>query len=273
MGRTIGIPSRVVLGFTPGEPIGDNLVQVRDRNAHAWVEMWIPAYGWMSFDPTPRVGYAAPTANEDLAEILNFSPADYVDQIPEPDIETASDRGGPTGGPFLPREEPTSGFAPFGGFADTASSWIDLPRWVPWFVGGVIVVGLLALVIPASKWWRRRRHLRSLRQGDIAAAWEDITDRLADLGDPVRPSETAMETARAYDDAFVPLAVTFDESLYGERESTTAVIDQAEEAHAEALDYVAGRYSTKERTIAAFRPTRMLEKWSSFVVSRRNGKN
>lgn len=271
MGRTIGVPSRVVLGFTPGDPIDDNLVQVRDRNAHAWVEMWIPAYGWMSFDPTPRVGYAAPTANEDLAEILNFSPADYVDQIPEPELETASSDGGPTGGPLLPREEPTPGFAPFGGFEDATSTWIDLPRWVPWFVGFVVVAGLLALMIPASKWWRRRRHLARLRRGDVAAAWDDITDRLADLGNPVSPSATAMETAGAYDDAFAPLAVTFDESLYGERESTTAVIDRAEEAHAEALHYVAGRYSTTERTIAAFRPTRMLDKWSSFVTNKRNG--
>ena len=272
MGRTIGVPSRVVLGFTPGDPIGDNLVQVRDRNAHAWVEMWIPAYGWMSFDPTPRAGYAAQTADEDLAEILNFSPSDYVDQIPEPDLATPSGSGGPTGGPLLPREETTPGFAPFGGFADATSSWIDLPRWVPWFVGIVIVVGLLALLIPASKWWRRRRHLARLRRGDIAAAWEDITDRLADLRDPVSPSATAMETADAYDGAFGPLAATFDESLYGERESTTAVIDRAEEAHAEALDYVAGRYSTKERTIAVFRPTRMLEKWSLIVTNRRNGR-
>lgn len=271
MGRTIGVPSRVVLGFTPGDPIGDNLVQVKDRNAHAWVEMWIPAYGWMSFDPTPRAGYAAPTANEDLSEILSFSPADYVDQIPEPDLEPLLGGGGPTGGPLLPREEQSPGFAPFGGVADATSSWIDLPRWVPWFVGIVVVVGLLALVIPASKWWRRRRHLARLRKGDIAAAWEDITDRLADLGDPVRRSATAMETAKAHDDAFVPLAVSFDESLYGDREATTVVIDRAEEAHAKALDYVAGRYSTKERTIAAFKPTRMLKKWSSLVFNRRNG--
>ena len=271
MGRTIGVPSRVVLGFTPGEPIGDGRVQVRDRNAHAWVEMWIPAYGWMSFDPTPRAGYAARTVNEDLSEILEFSPADYVDQIPEPEFDTVSGSGGPTGGPLLPREQPTPGFAPFGGIADATSSWIDLPRWVPWFVGIAIVVGLLALVIPASKWWRRRRHLAKLRKGDIAAAWEDIADRLADLGDPVRPSATAVESAEAYDDALVPLAVTLNESLYGGRESTTAVIDRASEAHAKALSLVAGRYSTRERAIAAFRPTRMLGKWSSFVVNRRNG--
>lgn len=56
MARSIDIHSRVVLGFTPGEPNPDQggLVIVRDRNAHAWVELWIPQQGWLRFDPTPR---------------------------------------------------------------------------------------------------------------------------------------------------------------------------------------------------------------------------
>ena len=31
---------------------------VSDRNAHAWVEVWFPGYGWLPFDPTPSPGYA-----------------------------------------------------------------------------------------------------------------------------------------------------------------------------------------------------------------------
>jgi hypothetical protein len=29
---------------------------VYDRNAHTWVEVWFPGYGWLSFDPTPGRG-------------------------------------------------------------------------------------------------------------------------------------------------------------------------------------------------------------------------
>jgi transglutaminase-like putative cysteine protease len=52
--RTLGIPARVVNGFRGGE-FNDITSQyvVRMRNAHSWVEAYIPNYGWMSFDPTP----------------------------------------------------------------------------------------------------------------------------------------------------------------------------------------------------------------------------
>ncbi|HJT86520.1 MAG TPA: DUF3488 and transglutaminase-like domain-containing protein, partial [Bryobacteraceae bacterium] len=52
--RTLGIPSRLATGFLTGEynPIS-GLWLVRASDAHAWVEAWIPGYGWTTFDPTP----------------------------------------------------------------------------------------------------------------------------------------------------------------------------------------------------------------------------
>ena len=57
--RTLGIPSRLVNGFRNGEynDITGNYI-VRAKNAHTWVEAYIPNAGWKSFDPTP--GDAAP---------------------------------------------------------------------------------------------------------------------------------------------------------------------------------------------------------------------
>ena len=59
--RTLRIPSRVVNGFRTGE-FNDLTSQylVRASNAHAWVEVYFPGYGWTSFDPTPAA-LAAPT--------------------------------------------------------------------------------------------------------------------------------------------------------------------------------------------------------------------
>lgn len=52
--RTIGIPSRVVNGFRSNEfnDITGSYV-VRAKDAHAWVEVYFPSYGWQTFDPTP----------------------------------------------------------------------------------------------------------------------------------------------------------------------------------------------------------------------------
>ena len=52
--RTLGIPSRVVNGFRSDEfnDLTGNYV-VRAKDAHAWVEAYVPGYGWQTFDPTP----------------------------------------------------------------------------------------------------------------------------------------------------------------------------------------------------------------------------
>ncbi|HXY00450.1 MAG TPA: transglutaminaseTgpA domain-containing protein [Candidatus Limnocylindrales bacterium] len=52
--RTLGIPSRQVNGFLPGEyndVAGDYIVRASD--AHSWVEAYFPGSGWLTFDPTP----------------------------------------------------------------------------------------------------------------------------------------------------------------------------------------------------------------------------
>ncbi|MFD1527026.1 transglutaminase family protein, partial [Halolamina salina] len=51
--RTQGIPARMVTGYTPGERVGEDEWVVRGLNAHAWVEVYFPATGWVAFDPTP----------------------------------------------------------------------------------------------------------------------------------------------------------------------------------------------------------------------------
>jgi protein-glutamine gamma-glutamyltransferase len=55
--RSIGIPARYITGFLPGEynDIGGDYI-IRGSDAHAWVEVYFPDYGWITFDPTPPGG-------------------------------------------------------------------------------------------------------------------------------------------------------------------------------------------------------------------------
>ena len=55
--RTLGIPTRMVNGFLPGE-FNDisELYVVRTSDAHSWVEAYFPTLGWIPFDPTPAAG-------------------------------------------------------------------------------------------------------------------------------------------------------------------------------------------------------------------------
>lgn len=54
--RAAGVPARVVVGYQGGEihPT-ENYVTVRQRDAHAWAEVWIQDRGWVLFDPTAAV--------------------------------------------------------------------------------------------------------------------------------------------------------------------------------------------------------------------------
>jgi hypothetical protein len=53
--RLLGIPARVAAGFVPGH-YRDGVWNVTDHDAHTWVEVWFPRYGWLPFDPTPGRG-------------------------------------------------------------------------------------------------------------------------------------------------------------------------------------------------------------------------
>ena len=55
MARLLGIPARVAVGFTSGR-FEKGGWTVTDHDAHAWVEVWFPGYGWIPFDPTPGRG-------------------------------------------------------------------------------------------------------------------------------------------------------------------------------------------------------------------------
>jgi transglutaminase-like putative cysteine protease len=52
--RTQGIPSRIINGFHGGEynDVSGSYI-IRARDAHSWVEAYIPGFGWATFDPTP----------------------------------------------------------------------------------------------------------------------------------------------------------------------------------------------------------------------------
>lgn len=73
MCRAVGIPARYIEGYV-ATPDADGIARVTQQDAHAWVEVYFPGFGWLSFDPTPGIGQSpdatgaqesAPSANPD----------------------------------------------------------------------------------------------------------------------------------------------------------------------------------------------------------------
>ena len=59
--RAAGVPARLVTGYAPGRyNVLTGYYDVRNSDAHAWVEVFLPRAGWIEFEPTP--GFASPEA-------------------------------------------------------------------------------------------------------------------------------------------------------------------------------------------------------------------
>lgn len=84
MARSLNLPARYVTGYLPGEynPF-TGFYEIRARDAHAWVEIFIPGAGWIIFDPVPGEN-ATPSLGEAEPERWLFeSLLEYLG-LPEP---------------------------------------------------------------------------------------------------------------------------------------------------------------------------------------------
>jgi hypothetical protein len=114
MARTLGLPSRVAVGYAPGEPINPagaqregNTYLVREGNSHAWAEIYFPGYGWERFEATKTIepvtrlqgevdGPAAPSGGAAPSLPPRLDPTDRGDVFSQPSFQPAPGAFGPT---------------------------------------------------------------------------------------------------------------------------------------------------------------------------------
>jgi len=75
MVRTLGLPARIGVGFRSGTQQPDGSYLVTTKDAHVWVEVLFPGYGWLQFEPEPLTG-PAPDPNAQPGTYLNPVPTD-----------------------------------------------------------------------------------------------------------------------------------------------------------------------------------------------------
>src|SRR4029453_15664402 len=144
MARQVGVPSRVAVGFTSGEIVDQNFLQVTTHDAHAWPELWFPHAGWVPFEPTPR-------ADGTVSLPIYTTPAGRVpdtgaDETTQPET-TGPD---PTNDPRAqaPEPLPAENSDPLAG-TGADRGLLDRP-----LVRVGLAVALLVLLVPGVKWGR-----------------------------------------------------------------------------------------------------------------------
>jgi transglutaminase-like putative cysteine protease len=188
--RLLGVPARVAVGFTSGQYDEDARTwTVTDHNAHAWVEVYFPGWGWLPFDPTPGRGqlpgaYSIASPGFDGADAsASLVGSDTLDALRRQEALAAQGQGlpDPTGG-LSPAPEGGGGVL---GAADEGPSLFGL---------AVLVVLLAAGGLLAAKEVRRAlRFRRRDGRGMAAACRRDLAGWLADQGIKVSPSATHEE--------------------------------------------------------------------------------
>ena len=196
MARTLGIPSRVVVGFTQGSQDAKGTWVVTVRDAHAWPELWFDNIGWMRFEPTPR--------SDATVEAPAYAPYSGASRSGD-DARSIRD---------IDAFTPASGPAP------------EQPRSVRRLVVGALgLIVLLLLCTPMIvRVVRRRRRLHARAYADVVrGAWDEVGDTAFDLGQPWSTYATARQCADRLSrgmpapaaDALTRLRVQVEQVRYG----------------------------------------------------------
>ena len=206
MARTLGLPSRVAVGFTPGVLGDDGWYRVLGKNAHAWPELWFDGIGWVAFEPTPGRGAPGAESYTDVAAQQDNSPQGAPSGAPDPNAAPDPSTPSPVEptATTLPRATPNN--APQ--FDDPNLTFGDgsLPTPIGDSGGSplpAVILTILAVLALGSvaPWVVRQVRRRSNRSNSgperVQRAWNRARAAAEQAGVAGRPSMTSREWARA----------------------------------------------------------------------------
>ena len=217
--RSIGIPSRLVTGFlaTEWNEFG-NYYTVRQRDAHAWVEMYYPQSGWITMDPTPSNPLAlAPSAwvaFQRFAESLRlhwdrvFIRYSGRDQLAI--IHSLRD-GSDSARDALAQWTSAVGAAS----AQFVRTWAErvqtLHRTIFWALMLVLAIGVTSLILLISDRWpygRAPQRPTARTQQQIVHVYRKMLELSARRGIRITPSTTPTEASRLVSERWVAAEFT-----------------------------------------------------------------
>ena len=204
MARALGYPTRLSVGFLPGnvDPDDEGSYVVRGTHAHAWPEVYFEDYGWVGFEPTPRSIASLPHTREPQPRTDSGNP--FSDIGPVLPLDGRSNPRAGEGGPLcegLTQAECQANIANPGPDAALPRSPTDDFAWQERFAviwrAALVLLALYLLLVPLSKELRtRRRYGRAKSPSSLtAAAFEQFLDDASELTLRRAPSESAIAYA------------------------------------------------------------------------------
>jgi transglutaminase-like putative cysteine protease len=224
--RALGIPSRVVVGFTTGNPTPDSAYAVYGRNAHAWPEILLEGIGWVAFEPTPGRGNPATTATTGVPG-QQAPPPEGTTEETAPTTTSTIAAPAPGG---VPTTAPPRSNDVEAGTADPGRS-----RRAELIMGSIVAALAIALVVAT---FRIRRHLARRRGGpseEHLVAWDEALSLLEPRGLHLSDRETPVEFAgrvrtRLGTEAIVDLAAVESKRRWSSEPLDATDLERADDA-------------------------------------------
>ncbi len=180
--RTLGIPTRWVKGFAPGtemgtDEAGNKIIEVRNKDAHSWVEVYFPGYGWIPFEPTATFTSPVRVENDlvnSTAEQPNV-PATIQPQQPKDDGDGRINRA--------EQDEAESG----------GQAGFSTKTWAALFLGAAAVLALLWKYRGHLWMWWWKRRLSAFEETRFTDKYGMLLVMFERMLLPRRPGETLRE--------------------------------------------------------------------------------
>ncbi|MGH2752006.1 MAG: transglutaminase TgpA family protein [Actinomycetota bacterium] len=205
MARALGYPTRVSVGFLPGngDPDNEGTFIVRGTHAHAWPEVYFEDYGWVIFEPTPRSIATEPGYTREAQVNGNFEGNVFSD----PDISgglSLDGRNNPSVGegsigcpPELSQAECEANLsnpAANSPSRDPEDDFAWQERFAVIWRASLVALALFLVLVPLAKGLRTRlRYGRAATPSEVtAAAFAQFLDDASELSLVRAPSESAI---------------------------------------------------------------------------------
>lgn len=248
LARTLGLPTRVAVGFTEGQLEADDLYHVTNEDAHAWPEVYFAGIGWIAFEPTPGRGPPDPSAER----ITGVPPGQAA---PPPGAAgattpTTTATGGGSATTLPPKTQPvklgnnTPTTKPAGHHGRSVLESI-LIAGLAALIALAVWVGGLAVLTSVLTLRRRRRHRTA--DARVALAWRSAEEALSAAGKGVRRGESATEFGRR-----ASRSTTFSAAVSASIVSLAAIVELAAFARDGADDEEAKTAETAAASISTF---------------------
>ena len=202
MGRSIGIPSRVAVGFLRPSRVDSDTYVFSAHDLHAWPEMYFEGTGWIRFEPTPADRASSVPGYTDLGSDNEQSGGGQNTQNPRQEDSRFGQQEGVAPDAAAPAETEAGG-----GRGGAWAAW--------WVLAPLLLVGA---VLPrfARTALRRRRWAGATTPAALAeAAWTELRDSAIDLRLPWDDTVTLRARARALVYSFGDPEATVEERLSG----------------------------------------------------------